>query len=209
MPDVEVQVQVVIIDQPWPVQAQWAFGHPVAQLGQFPESASDDVADRLEGETGCLARVADRQGADVHVPCRRLGEPERRVHAGHAGHGARVGQPGPGPGANPEHSFIALSQAPGSTPAGGPSTMAAPPESVTPWDVRHSDRPPCSVRSAGLDGAGVGGVVAAGDAAVVDVAAGDDRSGSGDDVFEEHAPSSAVAARMMQALATVGIRVIR
>lgn len=98
---------------------------------------------------------------------------------------------------------MALSQLPGSTPAGGPSRMAVPPESVIPCDFRQSDRPPCA------DGAaGAAGVVA--DVGVVDAAAGavvaaDGRSGSGVDTFGEHALSSTVAATA----ATVGMRVIR
>ena len=49
-----------------------------------------------------------------------------------------------GPGANVEHAFIASSQVPGSTPAGGPRTAGVPPDSVTPWDFRHSASDPCS-----------------------------------------------------------------
>lgn len=95
---------------------------------------------------------------------------------------------------------MALSQVPGSTPAGGPSTMAAPPESVTPWDFKHSDRPPCA------DGAAVVVSVAGdGDVTAGGVVAADDRCGSGVDAFGEQALSNTVAVMA----ATVDIRLIR
>ena len=91
MADVEIQIRVLVVDEPRQIQSQWRLLDPVAKLREFPQPFTDQFSQVLEGEVGCVGGIADRQSADVHMPARRLSEPERRVHAGHAGHSVRVG----------------------------------------------------------------------------------------------------------------------
>ena len=90
LPDVIVDVELAVLDEPWPVESQRRPRHSIAQLRHLRKARSDKVFDRTEAEVRRVGRVADRQSGAVHVPGVRLGEPERSIYAGQPPHADRV-----------------------------------------------------------------------------------------------------------------------
>ena len=70
--EVRVEVEVRIVDQHGPVEAQGSPDQPGPQDGRAAQSARVAPPHRLEGEAGGIGRVEDQQRRDVHVPARGL-----------------------------------------------------------------------------------------------------------------------------------------
>ena len=87
---VEVDVELVVLDEPGPVQAERTADDPPPQLRHLRQPLDDQLAHPVEAEVRGLGGVADSNGSDVHVPARRLGVPERRVDARQPLHATRL-----------------------------------------------------------------------------------------------------------------------
>src|ERR1700730_2944546 len=87
VPYVEIDVEILVLDEPRPVQPERRSGHQPPQLRQLRQTRLDELSDRLEAEIRRIRGIADRRGTDMHVPAGRLGKPESCVRARQPIHG--------------------------------------------------------------------------------------------------------------------------
>ena len=86
VPDVIIEVELGVLDEPRAVQPQRRTGHAIPQLRHLRETRGDEVADGIQREVRRFRGIADRQPAAMHMPAGRLGEPERCIDTGQPVH---------------------------------------------------------------------------------------------------------------------------
>ncbi|SKT00663.1 Uncharacterised protein [Mycobacteroides abscessus subsp. abscessus] len=86
----KVGVELLVFDEPRPVQPQRNIGDPPAQLRHGRKTFHDEGAHPLKAVVRRIGGVVNRQSPNVHMPARRFGVPERRIYPRQPLHGGNT-----------------------------------------------------------------------------------------------------------------------